>query len=81
VRERTMLERSTERVSATLAQDLRFGLIVVWTGRMLLGLGLFAILLGSLWLAVDMVFLAGAYGLCGCLMWIAGSRSTAGFQH
>lgn len=57
-----------------VAQDLRFEIVVTWSGRMLVALGFTAMCLAAKWKAPQVALLASAYSMTGLLMWFAGSR-------
>jgi hypothetical protein len=55
--------------------DVRFGVIVTWSGRMLFALGLSAVVAGVSWLAPAVILLGGAYLFTGAITWAIGSRT------
>ena len=68
-----MADRSARTVIPTPAQALRFGVIAMMSGRMLLGLGAASLFLGMSWHTVEIVFLGGACATTGALMTVATS--------
>jgi hypothetical protein len=54
--------------------DLRFGVVVSWSGRMLFGLGTIALFFGAAWVSPEVVLLGGAYAITGLATWVVGGR-------
>jgi hypothetical protein len=52
---------------------LRFEVVAMWAGRLLIALSAATLLLSAKWLSGEIVALAGAYGITGCLMLVAGA--------
>jgi hypothetical protein len=54
--------------------DLRFGVIVSASGRMLFGLGVVAMFLGVSWASPEVILLGGGYVITGVATWVVGGR-------
>jgi hypothetical protein len=65
--------RRTMTVVVDAAVVLRFEVVAMWAGRLLLALSALTLMLSARWLSGEIVVLAGAYGITGCLMLVAGA--------
>jgi hypothetical protein len=61
--------------ATAMSQGLRFRMLLMWTGRLLLGLMVFALIGAVSWQSPHLVALAGAYGGTGILIIVAGYMS------